>query len=155
LKEKTKQSIRLAFYDIGKYLTADARKFIDELPKHGRTYKTRLKITGKRLKRVSKGGFMNSHIASAPGEAPAIVTGDLRRSVGFRVRGSDEVEIGAGSAKVNYAKYLEHSDLTEMKDSFKRMKIAPRPFISRAYMTNKQMILYLFQKALKKDLGLK
>lgn len=46
------------------------------------------------------------HQASAPGEAPASVSGKLLESTRYETKG-DELEFGAGDDKTDYAKFLE------------------------------------------------
>jgi len=71
--------------------------------------------TGKKYKRDKKW-----HIASSPGMAPAVDSGQLIRSFVMEVR-TDEVEVGVKSG-APYAKYLE----TGTK------KMMPRPFMKPA-----------------------
>jgi len=71
-----------------------AKALMDE-PKHGRVY--------------------GKHIASAPGEAPAVDTGNLKNSIGTK-----GVSHGwAVTVKADYGVYLE----------FGTVRIAPRPFL--------------------------
>lgn len=60
----------------------------------------------------------NLHQASAPGEAPAILTGEVVRSLYYEVRGHKELEFGA---KAKHAGWLEKG--TKNMD--------PRPFVER------------------------
>lgn len=71
---------------IGRQVTRDIRKDMQP-PKSGRTYIIREFWRGDRLIR---------HKASAPGEAPAVLSGSLRASVGY-IPSSRELEIGAGN----------------------------------------------------------
>lgn len=148
----TTKAIRSAFYNIGKDLVSSARKYIDEKPKHGRTYKVYLGRGGKRLKR------RRDHVASAPGEAPAVVTGALRASVDFVVKGTNELEFGTHAPEsgrhgqgVGYGKFLEYGNLLSMSGQGSK-NIAPRPFISRSYQSNKQNILKHFEDAISRGL---
>ncbi len=73
---------------------------------------------GSGVVRVSGG---RSHQASAPGEPPAVDTGNLRASVGFQIRGAGRVGIGV-QAGAPYWKFLE----------FGTRFIDPRPFLRPA-----------------------
>ena len=46
------------------------------------------------------------HQASAPGEAPGSITGELLESTRYEMKG-DEMVFGAGDEETNYAKFLE------------------------------------------------
>lgn len=85
---KHRKAIRNASFDIGKSLQREVRSHINNIGKTGRTYKI-----GNRV-----------HRASAPGEAPAKITGNLKRSVDYNVRGWREVEFGY---KEFYGRFLE------------------------------------------------
>jgi len=113
LKSETEQ----AFYQIGKDLKQTAVKLIaDKKKKTGRIY----------IKRLN--GRLVRHRASAPGEAPANFTGNLKKSVGYDVSGSDKLIFGAGGkkSKVHYAKFLEQGT----------RKMQPRPFLKKAIEDN-------------------
>lgn len=142
------KAIRRAFYDIGKILVKDAQEAIDEKPKTGITYMVRVGRDGKALQGARK------HIASAPGEAPASITGNLRKSVNFLVQGDSRMEFGvdAGRKNVKYGKYLEYGNLVAMNGRGSK-NIAPRPFISRSYKKNQQHMIAMFESSLKRSLG--
>lgn len=91
-------------------------------PKHGKTYV----INGKK------------HTASAAGEAPAIQSGDLYDSVRYQIEGSDML-FGAGSDRVNYAKFLELGT----------QKMEQRPFIVRSVEENFKEIEVEFEDTFK------
>lgn len=88
----TRRGIRLGFFYLGKDLRQGARDGIKRAPKTGRLYR----IRGRRAR----------HRASAPGEDPANLTGKLRASVGFDVKGSDSMEFGYRGS-VDYGAFLE------------------------------------------------
>lgn len=71
-----------------------------------------------------------SHTASAPGEAPAVITGRLMNSITVEAMGSGlTVEVGP---TVNYGKYLEFG--TKNKDGGTKMDA--RPFMGPALEAN-------------------
>jgi hypothetical protein len=92
MAQKNGRSIRRGFYFAGKDITDNARNSILRKPKSGRTYIIR------------KGGRRFNHKASAPGEAPANLSGALRRSIDFKVQGWSDLEVGADTP---YARRLE------------------------------------------------
>ncbi len=103
ISQDSSRGIREGFYRLGKRLVRDTSKDILRKPRQGRLYRVRLGP-----KRVIR------HKASVPGEAPANITGKLRRSLGFIVQGFSKMEFGY---KQDYGKFLENGT--------KRIK--PRP----------------------------
>ena len=93
--------IRQAFFQHGKLVQRTARHKIINPPKTGRLYNVP--------------GTNRRHRASAPGEAPANLSGALQRSIDFKVS-TNELEVGADT---HYAKRLELGD----------DKIAARPYL--------------------------
>jgi len=89
LDKLTRRGIRQAFYQHGKLVQRRARQKIIRPPKNGRLYK----VAGRKRR----------HRASAPGQAPANLTGALQKSIGFNVSTS-EMELGADTP---YARALE------------------------------------------------
>lgn len=114
IAKHTKSGIRKAWYDLGKDLKQDAKKFITDPPKTGRVYTRRVN------------GRIIRHQASAAGESPANMTGNLRNSVGYNVSPSNEITFGAGNNEVPYAKRLELGD----------SKVKQRPYLIRSIDAN-------------------
>ena len=85
-------AIQSALIDVGLKNEGTARAMILARPKTGRVYN--VVIRGRRVK----------HRASAPGEAPANMTGALQKSLGFEVTGASWMEFGANTP---YARELE------------------------------------------------
>jgi HK97 gp10 family phage protein len=79
------------------------------------------------------------HQASAPGQAPAIITGDLKNSVRYELKGSDLL-FGAGNNEVDYAKFLELGT----------KKMAKRPFIEITARENYKNIENAFDAEFKR-----
>jgi hypothetical protein len=94
--------IRRGLHEIGVENRRHLRKLIRDKNKTGRLYTIRGKI----------------HQASAPGEAPANLTGALANTAGFKVSGHYQCEFGD---RQEYGKYLE--------DGTSKMK--PRPHVGR------------------------
>lgn len=110
LDNATRRGIRQGFFQLGHALKRTANRQILEKPKKGRVY------------RIRRGRTVRKHRASAPGESPANLSGKYRRSIGFKIRGSQQLIFGAGSSTVPYAKWLERGTY--------RMK--PRPGLKNA-----------------------
>lgn len=119
LKNISKASVRLSMYVFGDNIKREAKRLILEPPKTGRIYRLELK------------GVKVYHQASAPGEPPANFTGDLRNTIDYRVKGSDQLIIKAGSQnKVFYAGDLEFGS----EDG----RILPRPYLNPAILKSQR-----------------
>jgi len=127
ISKVSKKGIRQAFYFIGKDLNKSSRDSIKEKPKSGRLY------------RIRRGGRIFNHRASAPGEAPANLTGALRRSINFTIQGSSFLQFGASAA---YAGFLEDGT----------RKIEKRPFLIKSIKDNNRNIIEHFEKQIVKEL---
>jgi hypothetical protein len=88
IKNRFDQGIRDAFFDQGSRNVRYTRKEILKRNKTGRLYMIKGKL----------------HRASAPGEYPANLTGELRKGVDYKVRGSNSMEFGD---RAKHGKYLE------------------------------------------------
>ncbi len=106
LDKSVKSAIHSVLCEIGQSHTVHCRHLIFRR-KTGRIY-------------IIKGAF---HQASAPGEPPANLSGELARHVGYIVSGHTQLEFGDKSqqGKAPYGMFLEHGT----------KKIKPRPHISR------------------------
>ncbi len=93
--------LRNALFDIGQLATFKANTMINSGGRTGRVY------------------FINgsAHQASAPGEAPANLTGKLAKSLNYDVHGVEEVQWGS---TINYGRWLEEGT----------RKMRPRPSLS-------------------------
>ncbi len=98
-------------------------------PKHGRTYLISVGRKGRTLKRLKQ------HVASAPGESPAVISGKLRDSVYFRVEGSNQLRIGADTP---YARILELGGNTGRNHA---SRIARRNYLKRPILNNRREII--------------
>lgn len=103
LEKHSKRGIRQGFYQLGSDLRNSVRK--DVLSKQGKTGRVYV---------VNRGGRRLRHRASAPGEFSANLSGRMRRSAGFKVRGSKQLDFGFGE---EHAKYQE--------DGTSRMRARP------------------------------
>lgn len=122
MKNATERGIRKAFFFSGKELVKQSNRLILDPPKTGKVYRIGNK----------------NHRASAAGEAPANVTGVLRRSIDFEVKGSTELEFGA---KAPYAGFLEKGT----------SKMDPRPYLLPAIYKQQSNMLAFFEKWIKTE----
>ncbi len=127
MPEEIRRGIRSALYFAGRDLKKTASDNIKRT-KAGRVYST-------------KSG--RSYRASQPGESPANVTGNLRRSLNFTVKGSDQLEFGYDG--VEYGKFLEDGT----------SKIDPRPALMIAIRANERNIQVSLDRQIKRMLGKK
>ncbi len=116
------RGIRRGLYEIGRENVKHTRKLIFNPPKTGHLYMIR--------------GML--HQASAPGEPPANLTGKLRRSVDYIVRGSSQMEFGD---KELYGKFLELGT----------PKIKPRPHLSRTVKDKSRDNFNILQTEMRRD----
>ncbi|MBL7685545.1 MAG: hypothetical protein JNK65_05890 [Deltaproteobacteria bacterium] len=89
---------------------------------------------GKVYKRGEK-----SHVASAPGQAPAVDSGRLLNSIRTDFKGINDVRIGSD---VIYASFLEKGT----------SKMGSRPYLSRVINENPNAIEEIILKAIEKEL---
>ena len=135
VRQKTQFSIRQAWFGLGKDLEKEAKKEIKRTPKSGKTYFIR-----------TKSGRFRRHVASAPGETHANLTGKLRRSVSWKVHGYARMEFGYGLATSVGNRAPEYDIFVE--DGTNRM--APRPSMANTVRKIKRTTSHHFQKAMLK-----
>ena len=99
------RSMRQAFFKIGKDLIKTANGHILDKNKTGILYGVVIRNGKKRLVKARSG--LRTHRASAPGQSPANLNSDLRRSLQFQIRGSNFMEF---FAETPYASRLEKGD---------------------------------------------
>lgn len=104
----TKRQVEFAAWTSARGLKSATSQEILRKPKGGRTYIRRDRL-----------GRRRRHIASAPGETHANMTGRLRRSLSFRVN-SSEIEFGYGVTDGSAPDYAEHVEF-----GTKRMEARP------------------------------
>ncbi len=128
LDTMVRRSIRHGWFLLGKDLQSTASREILRKPKSGRTYF-----------RVDRIGRRRRHVASAPGETHANMTGRTRRSLGWQVYGVKSMEFGYGVSSPpapDYAGFLEFGGRNE-----------PRPSLQNAITaTNRNSQLYFTQR---------
>lgn len=127
LDKNVKREIHNALCEIGQSNVVHARHMIFKR-KTGRIY-------------VIKGSF---HQASAPGEPPANLSGELAKHVGYIVSGHSEMEFGDKSqqGKAPYGMFLE----------FGTVKMKPRPHIRRTVQEQSKDTYTSLENSMKKAL---
>ena len=120
-----KEGIRRGLRAVAPEIKRKVRSLIINPPKTGRFY-------------VIKG---QRHQASAPGEAPANLTGELASKVGYRVSSHTHLIIGD---KAEYGKWLEGNVPN---------RIAPRPHLRPAALSKAREIEQAIIKGVKTELG--
>lgn len=114
----TRRAVRQTWFGLGQDLRKEANREILRKPKGGNTYTVRSRTTGRPRR----------HVASAPGETHANLTGDLRRSLSWKVHGHDSMDFGyglvpgTGRNEPKYSAYVE----------FGTRRMAARPSLANA-----------------------
>jgi len=126
----TRRSIRHAFMELGRDLRATARAEILRKPKSGRTY----------LIYSARTGRARRHVASAPGETHANITGELRRSIGWKVHGQERMEFGYGVT----APAPRRGIFLEYGTRYMR----PRPSLHNAILATQAQVQHDFEDAM-------
>lgn len=111
------QVFRDGFFGYMRELKKGASKEILRKPKSGVTYIVRTR-TGKRRR----------HVASAPGETHANLTGALRRSLSWKVHGWEKAEFGYGVSTNSKNAAPEYGAFVELGTRF----MQPRPSLQNA-----------------------
>lgn len=98
----TRKGMRQGMFQSGRGLISRANTEILRKPKSGRTYIIR-----------DRSGRRRRHVASAPGETHANLSGDTRKSMGYQLHGTSELEFGygvsSGKKAPDYAGFLENT----------------------------------------------
>ncbi len=126
----TKQMVEFAAWDSARGLRSATSVEILRRPKSGRTYIRRDRL-----------GRRRRHVASAPGETHANMSGRLRRSLSFRVN-SREIEFGYGvtdGSAPDYAGFVEFGT--------KRMK--ERPSLRNGIAGERRNMMNNFEREIK------
>lgn len=97
-EQRTNRAIRSMWFGLGDDLKIRANAEILRKPKSGRVYIIR-----------DKSGRRRRHVASAPGETHANLTGKLRRAIAWKVHGNNELTFGYGLGRSSpeYDEFVE------------------------------------------------
>lgn len=112
IEMKSRSKMRILVKQLGSEVVSEVKAEMTKKNKTGRIYRVGTGVNGRILKNV------RLHRSSAGNEHPAVRSGNLRKSMYYKVRSYNMVVIG-NSAK--YAKYLENG----------RKKMQPRKLIKR------------------------
>lgn len=135
LPENTRRSIRQGFFMLGRDLMKTASTEILRKPKSGRTYIIR-----------SGRGRRRRHVASAPDETHANLSGKTRRSIGYIVRGSIDMEFGYG---VDGKETSEWGPFLE----FGTFRMKPRPSLLNAINATTRNAQNYFDNEFRRQVG--
>lgn len=126
--------IRQAWFSVGKDLIAEAKRATIVKPRSGRTYVI-----------VTKSGKKRRHKASLPGESHANMTGTLRKSLQWKVQGT-ELEFGYGIANGAAPKYAQWVE-------FGTKRMAARPTAQNSIRDNEENAVQHFNREIVKELN--
>lgn len=129
-----RRGIRQGFFALGRDLRQAVRDGIKKGPKTGRRY---LIKSRKRL-----------HRASAAGEDPANLTGSLRSSVGFQIKGSESMEFGYRNVIGKNGKVVDYGAFLEVGTK----KMQPRPALIRQVLATRRNAEKHFEREIAKSL---
>jgi len=132
IEKATKKALRNALYKTGIDYKKSANTEILRKPRQGRVYI-----------RKDRAGRKRRHTASRAGESHANMTGSLRRSLGFSVKGKEQLEFGYGVENVpapDYAKFVE----------FGTGKMKARPTLRNAIKAGRRNTINNIEQAIKK-----
>jgi len=136
LGKLTTRAAERAWWFSGRDLRKAASDEILRKPKSGRLYIRR-----------DRAGRRRRHVASAPGETHANMTGALRRSVDFKVRGSKQLEFGYG---ISTGIAPVHAPFVE----FGTRRMAARPSLQNAIRASRRNIISNFNRSIRKTIVL-
>ena len=140
IRRATQKGIRVAWFALGRDLKEEANREILRKPKGGRTYLIRTR-TGRRR-----------HVASAPGETHANRKGRLRRSLSWKVHGSDSMDFGYGVSTTarneapGYGRWVEFGHRQVGGG-----RVAPRPSLDNAINATQREAEQNFERAIRTE----
>lgn len=130
------RAAKQAWWHSGRDLRKAASDEILRKPKSGRTYIRR-----------DRAGRRRRHVASAPGETHANMTGALRRSLDFKVRSSKQLEFGYGITRGDAPEYAR---VIEFGNPRNKIQPSARPSLRNAIRATRRNIIGNFNRELKK-----
>jgi hypothetical protein len=99
--ERQSDNVRKTILDTFRFMGKDLKKKISD------DIRDKSTKTGRFYERRTKRGRKTRHRASAPWETHADLTGTLRRSLGWKVQGTNNLEIGYGVSGKPAPKYAQ------------------------------------------------
>lgn len=133
LKHLTKEAVEYGSYVSGRGLVKATSADILRKPKKGRTYVRRDRL-----------GRRRRHVASAPGETHANMTGKLRRSLQFVVRGSRELKFGYGAQR------NDAPDYADIENGLG--KVSPRPSLRNNIKAERRNMINNYEREIRRRL---
>jgi len=135
IEKLTQRGLRQGMFRSGQSLRSEANREILKGSKSGKVY----------IRKIA-GGRKRRHKSSAAGESHANMTGTLRRSLSFQLRGTKEIEFGygvsSGKTAPDYAKFVE----------FGTTKMKPRPSLKNALNSQQGNLTQHFKNEIRKAL---
>lgn len=128
IEKLTRRGLRQGSFKAGHAIIGEASREILKGPKTGKTYIRR-----------DKAGRRRRHMASAPGETHANLSGAARRSLSFQIRGATELEVGYGVSSGKSAP--DHAKMIEFGTS----KMKARPSVGNAINSEQGNITQHFE----------
>jgi len=128
---KNKEGVRRGLLAVAPEIKREVRRLIRDPNKTGRIYHIGGKI----------------HQASAPGEAPANLTGRLAQSVGSKVTGYSRLTILDRDHIAPHGKWMEYGT----RDG----RIAPRPHLRPAALSKSREVIQAIEQGVKRQMGKK
>lgn len=121
LSEEMKEGMIAGFDELGSNLVRTGENQALNEPKFGRTYKIR-----------NKRGVTKLHRASAPGQSPALLSGNYFSEFKYETHGWQSLEFGNDA---EYSEFLEFGT-KRAKTGRGRWRLAPRPGVRNAVKAN-------------------
>lgn len=125
IDENTRRGIRQGFFKLGSSLVRTASKQILKKDKTGRVYLIR------------RGKTRRRHRASAAGQSPANLSGENRRSLGFKIKGAEQMNFGGNK---DYTPHLEEGT----------RHMEPRPGLGNSVKAEERNSVTYFQNEIAK-----
>lgn len=135
IRRATQRGIRRGWFDLARDLKATANAEILRKPKGGRVYLVKTR-TGRRR-----------HVASAPGETHANLKGRLRRSLSWKVRGTDSMDFGYGVSTTSRNEAPPYAPHVE----FGTRRMAERPSLENAITATQREAEQNFERAIRTE----
>ena len=137
IEQATRKGIRMGWFDLGRDLKSEADREIKRKPKSGRTYIIR-----------SRSGRRRRHVASAPGETHANLSGRLRRSLSWKVHGSDSMDFGYGVSTTSRNQAPRYSPWVE----FGTVRMEERPSLENAINATQREAEQNFERTIRTEI---
>ncbi len=135
IEKLARRGVRQGAFRSGHGLIKRASDEILRKPKSGRTYFI-----------ISKAGSRRKHVASAPFETHANLSGQTRRSLSFSIKGTRELRFGYGVSASKFSQTKGHGRFLE----FGTRNMDPRPSVQIAIREETSNMIQHFEDEIKK-----